>query len=62
MILMIAVAMINTVGRSLAVFENNETTTGIEPPNAKPIFHEIAVPLARIAVGNRSFKIISSGA
>lgn len=41
---------------------SSETTAGIIPPMANPTFQDIAVPVARNDVGNRSFKKINSGA
>ena len=38
------------------------TKVGSRPPSMKPVFQEIAVPRARIAVGYRSFRKIRTGA
>ncbi len=50
------------VGRFAWLPLDSDTQVGIVPPIAKPRFHDSPVPLARIAVGNRSFRKIKIGA
>ena len=52
----------SVIGNWLASFATSETAVGIIPPIAKPMFQESPVPVARIAVGKRSFRKIRIGA
>ncbi len=52
----------SVTGNSTGDFATSDTTVGIIPPIAKPMFHESPVPVARIAVGKRSFRKIRIGA
>lgn len=57
-----AVKIASVMGKPLSEALDKVTSTGIEPPTAKPTFHDNPVPLARIAVGNLSLRKMGKGA
>ncbi len=54
--------MDNTSGWLWMLGVASETSAGMTPPAAKPRFQHRPVPVARNAVGKRSFRKINNGA